>query len=552
MVHMLAAMEVGPYLDAFKALPAVIMLIVWGRLLTWADKDTIVARLPREAMMGGLLGGLIFGFGLFIFLPGFLPALGGLFLVFFAEVGAYLVMRNAKVGLADLKGEISHAFSFNRKPREVKAVAGAVQFVSKGGALVAAPNEEDPSRAAYEACQKIFTLPLTKEADQIELVHAEGGMACRFAVDGVAYAGTTLDKASGGMAIEYIKALAGMDINERRKPQSGTMRVSINGKKRELKFTTRGSTAGESMSVAVDLKNRFTQLIDNAGFRADQTKKIRDSIEGNTGIVLVSAPSKQGLTTTMYALLKAHDAFLQHIQTIEREVGTDLEGITQNKLSAAATPADELKQVGWVISQEPDVVLISDIQESRSAVELLQFSQSHRVYVGMRSASSLDAITDWRKLIGDDKAVAATLNMSVAARVIRKLCNACKVGYTPDPTTLRKLNMDPDKVGQLFQARSQPVRDQKGNVIPCDFCHDLHFKGRVGVFEVFAADEEVKQVIAAGGSINQLKALFRKQRCKLLLEQSMGLVEAGDTSVQEVLRVLKPPAAAGFAKPQAR
>src|SRR5439155_21147674 len=96
----------------------------------------------------------------------------------------------------------------------------------------------------------------------------------------------------------------------------------------------------------------------------------------------------------------------------------------------------------------------------------------------------------------------------------------------------------PDKVGKLFQARTQPLRDPKGNPLVCEFCQDMRFVGRVGVYETFIIDDEVRQVIVGGGTVNQLKALFRKQRQKYLQEAALARVESGDTSVQEVLRVL--------------
>jgi general secretion pathway protein E len=129
--------------------------------------------------------------------------------------------------------------------------------------------------------------------------------------------------------------------------------------------------------------------------------------------------------------------------------------------------------------------------------------------------------------------------MIICGRVMRRLCAACKVGYTPDPQTLRRLNMDPDKVGKLYQARTQPMRDAKGNPIMCDFCKELYFKGRMGVYEIFLIDDDVRAVIEGGGSNNQLKAVFRKQRGKYLQEAALAQVEEGETSVQEVLRVMK-------------
>jgi type II secretory ATPase GspE/PulE/Tfp pilus assembly ATPase PilB-like protein len=111
--------------------------------------------------------------------------------------------------------------------------------------------------------------------------------------------------------------------------------------------------------------------------------------------------------------------------------------------------------------------------------------------------------------------------------------------YNPDPETLKKLNMPPERVGKLFTARTTPLRDPKGREMVCDFCLDLRFRGRVGVFEMFQIDDDVRQVVQAGGSINQLKMLFKKQRQRYLQEAALARAVAGDTSLQEVARVLR-------------
>jgi type II secretory ATPase GspE/PulE/Tfp pilus assembly ATPase PilB-like protein len=258
--------------------------------------------------------------------------------------------------------------------------------------------------------------------------------------------------------------------------------------------------------------------------------------------VLVSAPPRQGLTTILYSILRAHDAFLNHIQTIERVAREDLEGITQTKMGAGASAAEEQKQVDWVTSQQPEIVMIDDVINPQSARTLLNFAgdaENKRVYVGMRSGSTFEAIESWRKLVGDDALALKTVGLVISGRVLRKLCMACKVAYSPDPDTLRKLNMDPDRVDKLYQARTSPLTDQKGRPIPCEFCQDLRYKGRLGVFELFVIDDEVRKAIVAGASTKQLQTIFRKHRGKFLQEQALALVEAGDTSVQEVLRVLK-------------
>ncbi|HLL89898.1 MAG TPA: hypothetical protein VK324_11410, partial [Tepidisphaeraceae bacterium] len=240
------------------------------------------------------------------------------------------------------------------------------------------------------------------------------------------------------------------------------------------------------------------------------------------------------------------------IQTLERDQEVDLEGVTQNKLAALPPAGEEAKQARWLTDQEPDIVMLDKVEDPVTARHLIGYAAEKRVYVGVRAGNATEAITAWRKVVGDDRLASGRLSMVIAGRVLRKLCGACKVGYAPDPNTLRKLNMSPETVDKLYQARTQPMKNDKGEIIPCEFCHELRFKGRTGVYEVMVVDDEARQVLATGGSANQLKAIFRKQKGKYLQEEALGIVQRGDTSVQEVLRVLKPadaPTAGGKAPP---
>jgi len=327
---------------------------------------------------------------------------------------------------------------------------------------------------------------------------------------------------------------------ERRKPQTGIFRTLLDDQRREIQITTLGSTAGESLRLLTDPKGRHDFKLDALGFSDDQLDSVRNLMNETGGLVLVAAPPGNGLTTLCYAIVRSHDAFMFHVHTVERAPELDLEGITQNKLPANATAGDEASQIDWVISQEPDVLMVTLVENPRSAVELSRYaSDTRRVYAALRAVNTFDAIRQWRRLVGDDALAVGQLKMVIAGRLVRRLCSACKVGYAPDPNQLRKMNMDPAAVGKLYLARKDPMRDAKGNVVPCSFCNDLAFRGRFGVYEVFVIDDEVRQIIQSGGSDNLLKQAFRKQHGKLLQEMALAHVQVGETSVEEVLRVLR-------------
>lgn len=543
----LAEIALGPCVNYWMALPPVVLLFIWARLLTWIDKDVANARrLSRVIINLGLFAGLLLGYFLFFAIGlGFWPSFGALCGFFLADIGAYLGIRANAIGLSDLKETLLQEFSSlvpARKAKQVTEVgAGNVFLMDRKGVPAPVPsNAEDPRLPQYQAAQTLLYTPLHLGAQRIDVSPADS-VPVAYQVDGVRYQGDAMDRNAIGAAIQYLKPLAELDIGERRKPQTGMFKTLVGQSKQDVQITTSGSTAGESASLLVDPKKRFDFTLDTLGFTADQVEKIRNLIaEDRGGLVLLSAPKTHGLTTLQYTVIRAHDAFMYHIHTIERGPEMDLEGITQNALPLGASPAEELKQVEWVLSQQPDVAMLTSLHEPRSALGVAQFADdAHRAYVGMNASSTMDALRQWRKLVGDEELATKQLKMIITGTLVRRLCSACKVGYTPDPVTLKKMNMNPETVGTLYQARKEPMRDAKGHVIPCQFCQDLAFKGRIGVFEIFLIDDEIRAAVRSGAGDNQLRQLFRKQRGKLLQEQALALVETGETSVEEVLRVLK-------------
>lgn len=536
----LAEVEVGGYLSIWKILTILVVLLIWMRLLTWVDKDTTVAYLPREPINSAFIGGAALAFALFFILPNFWIGFGIVMFVLLAELGTYLGLRSKKVGLADLKTELANMFAGKKKSKEHKTVEGEVALLNRKGAVITPPIADAPDAPAFLAVQQILSDPLVRGAERIDMAPTEGVAAIRYQVDGVSYNATSIDVPSSQAAVTYIKGLAGLDLEEKRKPQKGKMKVAVAGKRLELEVQTAGSAAGEFLKFLVDPKKRHALRLEELGLDQDQLPRVQEMIKDPGGIVIVATPKGQGLTSLLFGIIRAHDAFLTHIHTIERAPEDDLEGITQNPIAAAATPEEEFKQVDWVASQEPDVIMLTFLESPKSALSLIKFASegNRRVYVGIRANSTFQALDTWRKLVGDDAAAINSLRMVICGRVLRRLCNACKVGYAPDPEMLRKQNIDPSRVTQLFQARAQPMRDPKGNPIPCNFCKELRYQGRFGVFEILNVDDDVKQIVASGGSVNQLKAVMRKQRAKFIHEVALARVLEGETSIQEMRRVL--------------
>jgi general secretion pathway protein E len=541
---LMQAVPVGGYISIYKVVTMLVLSLVWWRLLAWVDKDALAARLPREITNLVMVGVHVLAWVLVLFLPGFWLAVAAFVLLLVASFGAYLGMRNAQVGLKDLKTEIKEIRLFGhgkkKNEEEVEEVPGFVSLATKDGKPWRQPELDSPERPVFDTIQLMLTEPLRRGMEKLELTQIEGAMLTQYWVDGVIHNGGQFNRNAGAGAITSLKRLARLDVEEKRKPQTGTIQTTVDGKRREVQVYTAGSTAGESLRLMVDAQKRHNHSLDKLGLSAQQLDQVEAAITEPGGIVLLAAPKGQGLTSMEYAVLRRHDAFLTHIHSIERDPDDDLEGITQNKLPHSASPNDEFEKVKWVVSQEPDALLMSGVANPKSVRELIEFAGTgKRVYIGMRSGSAVDAINDFRSMVGDDDLAVTHLRLIVCGRLVRKLCPACKQQYQPDPETLRKLNLDHAKAGQFYQARTQPMVDQKGNPVVCMFCNELRYKGRVGVFELLVVDDEVRQAVLANASVNQLRALIRKSRGRYLQEQALELVEKGETSVQEVLRAMR-------------
>lgn len=540
MALLLAQVEPGFFINPYKLIPVVVLLLLWARLMTWADKDSETAHLPRVAVNLGLMGVGMLGFALFFFIPNFLISTLALVFLVLVCAGGYIGLRASQIGTKDLSKQFQAWLDgFKKKDVLVAEVVSEIQLLDSKGRIVAAPDEENPDHVGYMAVQDLLAEPMKKNPERIQLVPgANDQYKLTFVVDGYPFAGSTPDRAKAQAAIDFIKKSANLDPDEKRKPQKGKLKSTTGGKKKELDITTSGSSAGEALDIQVDMKSRHTFKLSALGLSAIQEAAIKDSIDVKQGIVLLSTPKGQGLTALNYAVIRAHDAYLTHIQTIERGSEQDLEGITQVKLSDKAPPAEELKQVSWVVSQEPDVIMLTSMEEPASAKELIKYvATGKKAYVALRANSALEAIATWRKYVGDDQKALKNLMMVVSGRVVRKLCPQCKVGVTPDPEQLRKMNLDPAKVTELYQERTEPMVDQKGNPIPCDVCEELRFKGRVGVYEVVIIDDEIREALTSGGGTKQLISLMRKQRMPTLQEAALELIQQGETSVKEVSRV---------------
>ncbi len=176
-----SVVEVTGYISILKLVPLLVLLMLWAKLLTWADKDTVAAHLPREVLNAIFFFAGMAAFLLFFLMPNVWVAYGEVMVVLLGSAGTYLGLRNQSVGLKDLRKEFGKAFTSGKKAKK-EAKPGEVEFWTKGGQKLAAPEGEDPERAGYDAAEEFLTAPLRRNAERVQRAprrrRGGGGAVC--------------------------------------------------------------------------------------------------------------------------------------------------------------------------------------------------------------------------------------------------------------------------------------------------------------------------------------------------------------------------------------
>jgi type II secretory ATPase GspE/PulE/Tfp pilus assembly ATPase PilB-like protein len=434
--------------------------------------------------------------------------------------------------------------------RKAAAEKGAqVVFIDAKGERQGVPQKEDPALLVYLALEQALFGPLEARATRVDLASSQQGVTIAMTVDGVRSKRDPLPPDTGNAAIDLLKRVAGLDPADRRRRQQGTCKMESPLGKTELTVTTSGSSSGQSVRIDFDRASRFGKSIDTLGLAPAQLDALRvfEKPERRKGVILVTTPAGQGLTTLAYALIGRHDAYTSNVKTLEREVQFRVEGVDHKKFEPEAGVEDFGAMLTKIIRRDPDVVLCGDISEPGSAkAAALMGMESPLVYVLVPADSMATAIAMWMQSVGDPKMATRCLSGVVHQRVMRTLCPNCKSPFTPAPEQAKKLGIAAGKEVQLFRPSGKV--QVKNRIEDCPVCQGTSYFGQTGVFEVMSLDDEGRRLLSENDFRTAYARAVREQKMMQLQEAALLKVRTGDTSLEEVQRIFAPKQAAGAAK----
>ncbi|MBL4590730.1 MAG: Flp pilus assembly complex ATPase component TadA [Phycisphaerales bacterium] len=440
-----------------------------------------------------------------------------------------------------------------RDARKLAKSLGSSELIIVGASkmTIPPPGKESPDLPVRVAAEHLLIKGFTMHASQIDFLPAsESTYAASYLVDGVRQAGDPLPKADANQIIDFWKKCAGLDLKDRRRKLHG--QVSVNGSGMtgvDVKLVSSGSKSGMKMSMIFNPTQAVRRKPADLGLFDKQLDLLKGWASDTTGVVLLASPSDNGRTTSLYSILRLHDAYTSNIQTIEMEIEDPLEGIKQIEFDVSADGPDFATTVRSTLRRDPDVVGIVELPDTETALNIANSDLDRsRVYLSLKTDSALGAIQIYTKAVGDPKLAGKGLRGVVASKLVRVLCSNCKVPYAPTPDMLKKLGLPEDKVSQLFKKGGQVLVRNKPEV--CSVCNGIGYIGQTGCFGVFVIENE-ERVLIAEENWTALRSAMRKRGLPSVQQSALRKAVDGMTSIEEVTRITASKPRKSSSKPKA-
>lgn len=536
--QLLGAVEYGGYISILKLIGYTALFFAWLPLIGWVHHDAKVLE-AREEFWTALIMGAGAGAALiWLLIPVYL---GGLLFYLVAAGGvalAYVKHRNSRVLDYDRVLTIDHIKSLMvSKEKKLEALKGFT-FVTSNKNEIPLPEPRTADFFGYKTSYDIISDAIWRRASNVAFAPTAEDYNVTYLVDGTTIKQPSLSREQMGYFITFVKELAGLDPNEKRKPQKGRFHTRKGKDDMPWEVTTAGSTAGEQVRLK-HIEQETISRLDEIGLMPEQLEQLSQLRNVKQGLVIVSGPKQSGVTTTLYAMLRNHDAFLNSINTLERQPSGDLPNITQNVYALSDTGTTTFgAKLQAVMRMGPDIVGVADCEDAETArVASAAAKDGKLVYVTVKAESVLQALGKWMKYVGDKNLVAETLLCVSNQRLLRKLCEECKQGYAPDKELFRKFNITAEKTKVLYRA-GKVQYDKHGKPLTCDHCQGTGYFNRTGIFEFAVMNDELRKAIRKSKTLPEIGAHFRRARMLYLQEQVLRKVIAGTASINEMIRVL--------------
>ena len=497
------------------------------------DMDTVTKTIPRNYAIRHLLLPFNFQNGVLevaVYYPDNMTVLYDIEQANQVKIKPYLAPKSdIKKILADFFG-FQHSISAAESQFGAPGVGGSVdignleQFVKISATKKFSSNDQHIKTAVNH----LFNYALDQGASDIHVEPKRDICMVRFRIDGALHTIYNLPKAVHSAIAARIKFLGRLDIAEKRRPQDGRIKLSLHGgKEAEVRVSTVPVAFGEKVVMRLLDPDVIFQDLDNLGFSKRDKVVYNSFINSPNGIVLVTGPTGSGKSTTLYSTLEKIATPEKNLVTIEDPVEMVYENFNQISVQPLVdvTFATILRNI---LRQDPDVIMIGEIRDLDTAAHAVQAAMTgHLVFSTLHTNDAVSSIIRLRDLGLEPFLISSTLLGALAQRLVRTICPHCVETFTIQGQELSHLGFP------VSEKESYTLKRGKG----CRKCRNTGYKGRCGIFEIFPLSEQMKTMVTAGNSADEIRQLAIREGMTTLREDAWEKVKAGITTYEEAMRV---------------
>ena len=389
--------------------------------------------------------------------------------------------------------------------------------------------EGDQEASVIKFVNQIIWEAFKDRATDIHFEPAEDELRIRYRIDGILHQ-TPMPaqlKRYQAALISRIKVMSGMNISEKRLPQDGRINVRIKGEELDIRVSTVPTVYGESVSLRLLTRGKIFLSLDKLGFAPLEEAAIREIIIKPHGILLVTGPTGSGKSTSLYAFLSTINSVHKRIITIEEPVEYELKGINQ---IAVRTDIGLTFAVGLrhILRQDPNVIMVGEIRDLETAeIAIRAALTGHLVFSTLHTNDAPSAFTRLIDMGIEPFLVASSVEAVLAQRLVRTICAHCKTEQKVERDYLRKIGFPEEEIPEARFWRGRG----------CEHCRDLGYQGRMGIYELMLLNESLRPLILDRAPASTMAQAAMKGGMRTLRADGWNKVRAGQTTIEEVLRV---------------
>ncbi|HVT26668.1 MAG TPA: ATPase, T2SS/T4P/T4SS family [Lacipirellulaceae bacterium] len=541
-----------------KLVAILLLILIWVKSADWVNRDSQIfdqgyGKWNPIMLFPFLAILLVFTFPVLVGVSNFWLAFGLLSVCYLATFVPYVITRNKAVELHQkvftsdwFRYEVAHlANKFGMKmeaERKAEYEKGAPVDLMAIGAAEERENQANLITArqspGYLLVKDLIAEMVDRRSDRAILDYTQQSVVCRQHIDGVWHNSEARDRESGDVMLAVMKTLANLNATERRKMQEGKFAAKYKEHSFMCPITSQGVTSGER--VVLQLLGGFQQTFkkyDDLGMRSKLAEQWAALMSCDKGMLVIAGVPEGGLTTLTDVSLIETDRLLRDFVAVEeihhreREIeNIDVTTYDESKGESAASVLPSL------IRKYPNVYVVRDLSDTEAAKLLFnEVRDDDRLLItNVHAKSAPEALLRMLQLKVPHREFASIVTAVLCTRLIRKLCDACKVGYSPTPDLLKKLGIPKGKVEALYRS-PKPEEIEK----PCKVCGGLGFKDRTAIFELFEVDDQTREILLKKPQLDLVKKSARAAGMRPFQEEGLLLVAKGVTSLAELQRVLK-------------